>query len=212
VATVPVGSTGSAENCSRMDVLLIVGAVLCWGTVVLVWIAGALRNAMQGPRKPIRGEIDVTTTVVAVMASALVLTVGRGIAQNLSVSATYVRVLGLAVLAVSTAFTLWARLSLGTSWSVGPRVGGDRQLRTRGPYAVTRHPIYTGLLGMLLGTMLLGGLGQWILLVAVGLIAFEAKIRMEERLLLVVFPDEYRRYRAEVPQLIPGLRLPRRGS
>jgi protein-S-isoprenylcysteine O-methyltransferase Ste14 len=197
---------------SPMDVLLTAGAVLCWGTVVLVWIAGAVRNAMLGARRPIRGEVDVTTTVVAVLASALVLTAGRGLAQNLTVSATYVRVLGLSVLAVSTAFALWARLSLGTSWSVGPRVGGDRQLRTQGPYAVTRHPIYTGLLGMLLGTTLLGGLGQWIVLVAVGLIAFEAKIRMEERLLLAVFPDEYHRYRAEVPQLIPGLRLPRRGG
>ena len=41
--------------------------------------------------------------------------------------------------------------------------GGDglRGLRTDGPYAITRHPIYTGLLGMLLGTALLGGLGQW---------------------------------------------------
>jgi protein-S-isoprenylcysteine O-methyltransferase Ste14 len=139
-------------------------------------------------------------------------TIGRGLAHNLSVSATYVRVIGLAVLAVSTVFAIWARVALGTSWSVGPRVTGDRQLHTRGPYAVTRHPIYTGLLGMLLGTAMLGGLGEWIVPAVVGLIAVVAKIRMEERLLLAVFPDEYRRYRAHVPQLIPGLRLPRRSG
>jgi protein-S-isoprenylcysteine O-methyltransferase Ste14 len=195
-----------------MDALLMVGAVLCWGAVALVWIAGAMQNARQGPRKPTRGEVDVTTTVVAVLASALVVIVGRGLAHNLSASATYVRVIGLAVLAASTVFAIWARIALGTSWSVGPRVAGNRQLHTRGPYAVTRHPIYTGLLGMLLGTAMLGGLGEWIVPAVVGLIAVEAKIRMEERLLLAVFPEEYRRYRSDVPQLIPGLRLPRRSG
>ena len=64
-----------------------------------------------------------------------------------------------------------------------------------GPYAVTRHPIYTGLVGMLLGTALLAGLGQWIALLVVGLIVAELKIHMEEDLLVSVFGEEYRRYR-----------------
>jgi len=90
-------------------------------------------------------------------------------------------------------------------WSVAPRVKGDRRLRTRGPYAVTRHPIYTGLLGMVLGATLLSGIGQWIVLFPVGLIVVEVKIRMEERLMVATFPEEYLRYRRRVPQLVPGL-------
>ena len=70
---------------------------------------------------------------------------------------------------------------------------------------MTRHPIYTGLLGMLLGATLLSGIGQWIVLFPVGLILFEVKIRMEEHLMLATFPDEYPRYRRQVPQLVPGL-------
>jgi protein-S-isoprenylcysteine O-methyltransferase Ste14 len=117
----------------------------------------------------------------------------------------WVRVLGLAVLAASTVFTLWARFSLGTMWSMAPQVKGDHQLRTHGPYAVTRHPIYTGVLGMLLGATLLSGIGQWIVLFPVGLILVEVKIRMEEHLMQATFPDDYPRYRRHVPQLIPGL-------
>ena len=90
-------------------------------------------------------------------------------------------------------------------WSVAPKVKDDHQLRTRGPYAVTRHPIYTGVLGMLLGATLLSGIGQWIVLFPVGLVVFEVKIRMEERLMIVTFPDEYPRYRRRVPQFVPGL-------
>lgn len=36
---------------------------------------------------------------------------------------------------------------------------------------------------------------------------FEVKIRMEERLMLATFPDEYPRYRRRVPQLVPGLNV-----
>ena len=58
---------------------------------------------------------------------------------------------------------------------------------------------------MLLGSALLGGLGQGILIVVAGLIVFSIKIRAEERLLLETFPDEYPAYRQRVPQLVPGL-------
>lgn len=77
-----------------------------------------------------------------------------------AVAALWVRVLGLAVLVASTVLTLWARFSLGTMWSVAPRVQGDQRLRTHGPYAVPRHPIYTGVLGMLVGATLVSGIGS----------------------------------------------------
>ena len=130
---------------------------------------------------------------------------GRSHFDGLAVGASWARVLGLAVLVASTVFTLWARFSLGTMWSMAPMVKGDHQLRTHGPYAVTRHPIYTGVLGMLLGATLLSGIGQWIVLFPVGLILFEVKIRMEEHLMLATFPADYPRYRRQVPQLVPGL-------
>ena len=74
---------------------------------------------------------------------------------------------------------------------------------------MTRHPIYTGLLGMMLGSGLLGG-GRWILGFAVFPVLFEFKLRVEERFMRAEFPDDYPRYRRRVPQLVPGLRLPAR--
>ena len=147
----------------------------------------------------------VALAAATFLACSIVLFFGRGFVQSLVVDASWVRFLGLAVLIASTVFALWARFSLGTSWSVAPEVGGDRRLRTQGPYAVTRHPIYTGLLGMILGTALLAGLGQAILAVVGSLIVFLVKIHAEEQLLLANFPDEYPAYRQRVPQLIPGL-------
>jgi protein-S-isoprenylcysteine O-methyltransferase Ste14 len=189
------------------DEIVIAVGVACWGTVLVVWLAGALYNARYAPTERVRAQSGPVTLASAAtfLACSIILFFGRGLAQSLVVDVAWVRFLGLVVLIVSTAFALWARFSLGTSWSIAPEVGGDRRLRTHGPYAVTRHPIYTGLLGMILGTALLAGLGQAILAVVAGLIVFLVKIHAEERLLLVSFPEEYPAYRQQVPQLVPGL-------
>ena len=189
-----------------------VGIAVCVGTVVLVWVAGALYNALhnphnasEAPRERTGSQPGSTALIVVAVVCAGLVVASRRYFDGLAVGALWVRVLGLAILVASTVFTLWARFSLGTSWSLAPKVQGDHQLRTHGPYAVTRHPIYTGVLGMSLGATLLSGIGQWIVLFPVGLIVFEVKIRMEEHLMLATFPDQYPRYRRQVPQLVPGL-------
>jgi protein-S-isoprenylcysteine O-methyltransferase Ste14 len=116
------------------------------------------------------------------------------------VHAPWVRALGLAVLLGFTALTLWARVALGTMWSLNSLLKQEHQPRTSGPYAITRHPIYTGILGMLIGTVLLVGVGRQVLLLPVGVVLFEIKIHREERLLLAAFPDGYPRYRRRVPE------------
>jgi len=92
-------------------------------------------------------------------------------------------------------------------WTAAPTVKQEHQLRTSGPYAITRHPIYSGLLGMLLGSGLLLGAGRWILYCPIYLVLLQFKIHTEERLMLAEFPDDYPRYRQRVQQLVPGLRL-----
>src|SRR5216684_3537575 len=168
------------------------------GVVVVVWVAGALYNALHSrhnashaPPERTRSRPGSTALIVVAVVCAGLAIVSRGHLDGLAVGASWARVLGLAVLVASTVFTLWARFSLGTMWSAAPKVKDDHQLRTHGPYAVTRHPIYTGILGMLLGATLLSGIGQWIVLFPVGLILFEVKIRLEEHLMLATFPEEY---------------------
>jgi protein-S-isoprenylcysteine O-methyltransferase Ste14 len=192
--------------------LAVVGIAVCVGVILAVWVAGALYNALRSPhsasyapRERTRSHPGSTVLIVVAVACAGLAIVSRSHFDGLAVGALWIRVLGFTVLVASTMFTLWARFSLGLMWSAAPMVKADHQLRTHGPYAVTRHPIYTGLLGMMLGATLLSGIGQWIVIVPVGLILFEVKIRMEEHLMLATFPDEYPRYRHRVPQLVPGL-------
>jgi protein-S-isoprenylcysteine O-methyltransferase Ste14 len=190
-----------------MDLLVLGANVACWGAIVVVWIAAAVGEAGTRPAVRVRGSTEIGMVVLAVVGVAAIVLVGPSILAPFTVQAPWVRVIGAGVLIGSTLFAIRARLALGSSWSVGPRAT-DHGLRTDGPYAITRHPIYTGLLGMLLGSALLGGLGQWIVLVPAGLVVAGLKIRSEERLLLATFPDAYIAYRERVPQLIPGWRSP----
>lgn len=193
-----------------------VAITACWAAVALVWVIGALYNAAGGPtrgRRPapsrsLAGRL-VALAVVVVVVAVIRLVPGRDW-HALRVDALWVTLLGLAVLLASTAFTLWARVALGTMWSMDAIVKQGHQLRTHGPYGVTRHPIYTGMLGMLLGSLLLAGVGRSLLILLAGVVFFEVKIREEERLMSATFPDQYAHYRQRVPQLIPGLlRVPR---
>jgi protein-S-isoprenylcysteine O-methyltransferase Ste14 len=185
---------------------------LCWGLFALVWLAGALYGARRrsvvrrapGPR--------LLALVVVVTVWLLFRLVPDRDWRWATVSWPPLRTVGAAVLLGSTAFALWARVVLGVWWSSTAVVKQGHQLRTNGPYAITRHPIYTGILGMLLGTTLLEGIGGWGVIFLLALAVVEGRIVTEERLLTETFGAEYRRYRAEVPRLIPGLRQGRRAG
>jgi len=187
------------------ELITAVALAACWGTVVAVWCVGAVFNRMHRSGERVRDHSgDGAQIGAAVLCGALVLA-SRPWWRTVQIEVAWVQVLGLVVLIVATAFALWARLSLGTAWSIAPEVSGDRRLRTSGPYGVTRHPIYTGLFGMILGTALLTGSGQVIAFVPVALVLVGLKIHFEERLLSSTYPDEYSAYRRRVPQLVPGL-------
>jgi len=113
--------------------------------------------------------------------------------------------IGVAVTFGGLLFAVLARRWLGRNWSGTVTLKHDHELVTGGPYRIVRHPIYTGLLAAFLGSAI--ALGEWRGLVAVALVllAFVRKIRLEERWMQERFGDAYLRYRQHVPALIPAL-------
>jgi protein-S-isoprenylcysteine O-methyltransferase Ste14 len=100
-------------------------------------------------------------------------------------------------------FTVWARRHLATNWSGTVTIKADHELITTGPYALARHPIYTGLLLGFLGSAL--ALGRWRGIVAVALVglALWRKLRIEEQGMRRLFGQSYVSYRQRVKALIP---------
>ncbi|MFI9723111.1 methyltransferase family protein [Streptomyces sp. NPDC052396] len=186
------------------------GAVLwfCWGLFLAVWVLGALYNARRAPGVRTRGgflqrwRIAIGITVVIVVNLLL----PKGTWDPLTVHQEWLRAVGAVVLIAGTAFALWARRALGLMWTSAPAAKEGHELRTDGPYAIVRHPIYTAILAMFIGTALLNQLGGWLVALVIAVVLVQWKIAAEERLMTAEFPGAYEEYKRRVPQLIPRLR------
>ena len=107
------------------------------------------------------------------------------------------------LLAAGLAFSVWARVHLGTNWSGEVTVKQGHELIRSGPYAWVRHPIYTGLILALLGTAVTTNRVAAVLGMAIIVASFVLKLRAEEVFMRETFPGEYERYAAAVPALVP---------
>lgn len=112
---------------------------------------------------------------------------------------------GAAVTASGLLFSVWARAYLGTNWSQAVTIKQDHELITGGPYALVRHPIYSGLLAAFLGCAI--ARGEWRGLIAVALIlaALWPKLRLEEKWMHSHFGDSYDVYSRRVARIIPHI-------
>jgi protein-S-isoprenylcysteine O-methyltransferase Ste14 len=112
---------------------------------------------------------------------------------------------GVLLLALGLAVSVWARVYLGRNWSATVTVKQDHELIRSGPYALVRHPIYSGLLLAFIGTAIVRAEWRGVLAVLMVLVALWRKLRLEERFMSETFGDEYRRYREHTAALIPYL-------
>ncbi|HEY1724444.1 MAG TPA: isoprenylcysteine carboxylmethyltransferase family protein [Steroidobacteraceae bacterium] len=112
---------------------------------------------------------------------------------------------GVALVVAGLIFSIWARRTIGRNWSGTVTVKQDHELITSGPYALVRHPIYTGLLLMFIGSAIARGEWRGVVAVVIVLVALWRKLRLEERFMTETFGDAYRRYREHTAALIPWL-------
>lgn len=127
----------------------------------------------------------------------------------------YQRVLphGLLLDAVGIAFTLlgfgfaiWARSFLGRNWSSGVTSKVQHELIRTGPYHWVRHPIYTGLLTAIFGTVLVQGEVRSLLALPLVYIGWKIKSRLEERMMTGTFGADYTAYANSVGAIFPRMK------
>lgn len=79
----------------------------------------------------------------------------------------------------------------------------NHELVKDGPYRWIRHPIYSGVLLMILGTALASGRAQGLLAFLIALIALYLKSRVEEHWMESLFSEGYSAYRKRSWALVP---------
>ena len=178
-----------------------------WAIVGIVWLAAALVSKRAVRRQSVSSRI----VHVAIMVPGF----GLLFSDRLAVGPLAWRFVpawpsvawtGLALSVAGCAFAIWARLCLGRNWSGTVTVKENHELMRTGPYAIVRHPIYSGGLLGLLGAALVVGEIRGLLGVALVLLGWGMKLRIEEAFMIEQFGAEYTRYQREVRALIPFVR------
>ena len=115
-----------------------------------------------------------------------------------------VLMLGMALMLFGLNFAVAGLLWLGPNLTPFPAPISDNALVTSGPYAVVRHPIYTGLLLLGAGWAVYRASPAAGALTVVLFAYLNAKSAREERWLCEQHP-QYPAYAAATPRLIPGV-------
>ena len=113
---------------------------------------------------------------------------------------------GLALTTAGLALAVWARFYIGGNWSALVELKKDHQLIRRGPYAIVRHPIYSGFMLATLGTAVMQGELHGLLALTLIVTVWGYKSGVEERFLMKQFGGEYEQYRRRFKGLIPFVR------
>jgi protein-S-isoprenylcysteine O-methyltransferase Ste14 len=179
-----------------------------WLFLWLVWLAAWLRTKKTQERVDLGSSLGYGAPVV--LAFYLLFSENlpvRWLELRFIPHDVFLEVLAVTLTALGIAFAIWARFYIGQNWSSAVTIKVGHQLIRSGPYAWVRHPIYSGLLLAMIGTVLalreLRGLLAFVLLC----LGFWIKLRMEEGFMRKTFGLEYEEYSKSTGALIPRLRL-----
>lgn len=112
---------------------------------------------------------------------------------------------GIIIQAGFFALAIWARQHLGRNWSAEVRIGEGHELVRTGPYRMLRHPIYTAMLGMFVGTAIASSQYHALVGVTILVLAYLRKTRLEEKIMRETFGAEWDSYQQNTWRLVPLL-------
>ena len=174
-----------------------------WVGFVLYWSAAA-RNAASIERSESRESRRFHARLLNVALLLLFIPV-PGLRGRILSPEWFLLPAGLVLQSAGFLLAVWARRHLGANWSGAiARTVGHRLVRS-GPYRLLRHPIYSAMFAMFIGTAVVSGEWHSLLAVVILAAAYWRKVRLEERHLREEFGTDYDDYRRHTWALIPGL-------
>jgi len=176
----------------------------CWTIFLIVWLLAAISTKRSVYRESRAQRLRYS---ILLFAGYFLLIRGHRLAYPLSARVIprmeIIAWTGVILCVAGLSFCFWARAILGRNWSGAVTLKEGHELIERGPYRLVSHPIYTGLLVMFLGTVMVLGHVAGIAGLVLVFTSFWIKLRDEERIMLKQFPDQYAAYQQRVKRIIP---------
>jgi protein-S-isoprenylcysteine O-methyltransferase Ste14 len=195
-----------AKLISRVSVYRSIIAAL-WLLFVAYWAIAAVGAKSNTGIRLWRGGIGLRLVVILLIATVLRSPSLREFLAETQRAASHSSTLGwtgVALCVLGFGLAISARWHLGRNWGMPMSRKEQPELVTSGPYAVIRHPIYTGLILAMLGSAIGVNISWALMLVPVGAY-FNYSARREESVMLQLFPEQYAAYMARTGMLAPRL-------
>jgi protein-S-isoprenylcysteine O-methyltransferase Ste14 len=190
-----------------LPTLVFVVVMICWFVFAGVFL---LRQKPPSPPDQKRDRGSLIGVALQGLSYAIVWGAHRSAFTPIVYGSRLIATVAGVVAIVAAVGSVWlitsALKTLGKEWSLTARLVEGHKLATSGPYAYVRHPIYTGMLGMLVASGL--AISHWISLLAALLIFFigtAIRVRSEDRLLREAFGKQFDGYAQRVSAILPGL-------
>ena len=184
---------------------------ISWGIVILSWLLFSIgffsREKHPSQKEKIKDSKAVFGFILEAAGFILVFSIQRSKKDFFPMS-NFVDIVLTVILGFIAAVSVWSSVAafrkLGKQWNPKARIIEDHDLIVTGPYKIVRHPIYSGMLGLMIATGYIIT-KPWVLALAVLLyfIGTLFRIKIEERLLLQHFGKRYINYKSHVKSLIP---------
>ena len=181
--------------------------LLCWliflGYWILNWksVKPAQEIAWRAPG--FRWTLLWIVVLILVISRFLFHTQGFQIFNIHARQTSVLDIIGIVITIAGLLIAIVARKALADNWSSDVELKKDHKLITKGAYKYVRHPIYTGITLMGVGSIIVDQ-SLLVTLFYLGMVAFLIyKMKKEEKLLLKHFPKEYPGYMKKTKALIP---------
>jgi protein-S-isoprenylcysteine O-methyltransferase Ste14 len=178
-----------------------------WLLFVAYWAVAAVGAKRTASRRRWSREIGLRLVVILLIVALLQSRSLRQFLVQTQRSASHSDILGwtgVALCLLGIGLAIDARRHLGRNWGMPMSRKEQPELVTSGPYALIRHPIYTGLILAMLGSVIGVNVFWALLLVPVGAY-FIYSARREETVMLQLFPQQYAAYITRTGMLAPCL-------
>jgi protein-S-isoprenylcysteine O-methyltransferase Ste14 len=175
-----------------------------WIVLAVYWAVAALS---QKPTKKEEHFIERLRHLVPVMVAFLLLSQSDAsygwLGLRFVPESGTLNLLGLLLAGAGVAFAIWARWHLGRNWSAVVSIREEHDLIRTGPYRAVRHPIYTGLLLAIVGTVLIVGEFRALMAFAIVLASFYLKARKEDAWLAREFGETFEGHAKRTGMFLP---------
>jgi protein-S-isoprenylcysteine O-methyltransferase len=189
---------------TAMDLLLKNIISACWGVFIIVWLLAAIFTKRTVYRESGAQRLRY---MIPILIGCYLLFRGYRLPYPFYlhiIPQTNAILVAAAILCIcGLGFCFWARVVLGGNWSGTVTLKENHELILRGPYRLVRHPIYTGLLAMVIATVIQQGHIAGMIGLVLVFVSLWIKLSDEEELMRKQFPDQYAAYRRRVKRIIP---------